>query len=91
MTRTQIQLPDDLYRRAKEFAESREMSLAEVVRRGLEQFFAAYPPPEETEREWKMPSSSRLGCRPLSPAQLRDAARGESELPEWLSSKAKRS
>ena len=36
MIRTQIQLPDDLYRRAKRFGAAREMSLAEMTRRGLE-------------------------------------------------------
>ena len=35
MTRTQIQLPDDLYQRAKEFAADREISLAELIRNGL--------------------------------------------------------
>lgn len=37
MTRTQIQLPDDLYQRAKAFAAQRELSLAEVTLPGLEQ------------------------------------------------------
>jgi hypothetical protein len=34
MTRTQIQLPDQLYQRAKAFAAAREISLAEITRRG---------------------------------------------------------
>jgi hypothetical protein len=38
MIRTQIQLPDDLYRRAKAVAKQREISLAEMTRRGLELF-----------------------------------------------------
>lgn len=38
MIRTQIQLPDELYRRAKEVAKQREISLAEMTRRGLEIF-----------------------------------------------------
>lgn len=38
MTRAQIQLPDELYQRAKAFAAQRELSLAEVTRRGLELF-----------------------------------------------------
>jgi hypothetical protein len=40
MTRTQIQLPDELYQRAKAFAAQRELSLAEVTRRGLELFLS---------------------------------------------------
>ena len=35
MIRTQIQLPDELYRRVKRLAAEREMSLAEMTRRGL--------------------------------------------------------
>lgn len=43
MIRTQVQLPDELYEKAKRFSREREMSLAEVVRRGLEQFLDRYP------------------------------------------------
>jgi hypothetical protein len=56
MTRTQIQLPDELYRRAKSFAAERELSLAEVTRRGLELFLDRFPK-ENLEREpWKIPT-----------------------------------
>lgn len=43
MVRTQIRLPDDLYRRAKQFEEEHEMSLAELTRRGLELLLNRYP------------------------------------------------
>jgi hypothetical protein len=43
MVRTQIQLPDALYERAKQFAADREMSLAELARRGLELLLERYP------------------------------------------------
>ena len=36
MIKTQVQIPDDLYRKAKRLAEEREWSFAEVMRRGLE-------------------------------------------------------
>lgn len=54
MIKTQIQLPDDLYHQAKAIAEQREWSLAEVIRRGIEQMIHLYPviPAKET---WKMP------------------------------------
>jgi hypothetical protein len=55
MVRTQIQLPDDLYGRAKRFAEAREMSLAEVARRGIETLLEQYPPPERVRKPWKLP------------------------------------
>lgn len=43
MNRTQIQLPDALYERAKAFAAEREISLAEVIRKGLELLLDRYP------------------------------------------------
>ena len=43
MTKTQIQLPDELYYKAKAIAEQREWSLAEVLRRGIEHMALAYP------------------------------------------------
>jgi hypothetical protein len=36
MVKTQIQVPDELYKKAKEIAKAKEWSLAEVFRRGLE-------------------------------------------------------
>ena len=55
MTRTQIQLPDELYQRVKAFAEQRELSLAEVARRGIELFLSRYPEPSGPSGEWKLP------------------------------------
>ena len=42
MTRTQIQLSDSLYGRTKRFADSREISLAEVCRNALELFISIH-------------------------------------------------
>jgi hypothetical protein len=61
MTRTQIQLPDGLYARAKHVAERREMSLAELVRRGLEHMVRVYGAAEEPAREWRLPDPMSLG------------------------------
>ena len=44
MVKTQIQLPDRLYREAKRVAAKRELSLAEVLRRGVEYIARVYPP-----------------------------------------------
>jgi hypothetical protein len=55
MTRTQIQLPDDLYWRAKAFAARKEISLAEVTRRGLEVFLDRFPEGQSSDGEWKLP------------------------------------
>ena len=54
MIKTQIQLPDELYRTAKAIAEQREWSLAEVMRRGLEYMAVAYPL-RTTEKPWELP------------------------------------
>jgi hypothetical protein len=55
MTRTQIQLPDELYQRAKAFAEQRELSLAEIARRGIELFIARFPADPTPGSQWKLP------------------------------------
>jgi len=55
VTRTQIQLPDQLYRRAKTFAADRELSLAEITRRGLELFLDRYPEPRPPSAQWHLP------------------------------------
>lgn len=73
MTRTQIQLPDELYQRAKRFAAKRELSLAEMTRRGLELFLDRYPDEEPSSIEWKLPMVKGGGLKvPLD--QLHEAA-----------------
>lgn len=60
MTRTQIQLPDELYRQAKRIAAEQEITLAEVVRRGLEHMLRIYPPARSSEH-WQRPEPRHLG------------------------------
>ena len=60
MVRTQIQLPDALYDEARRVAREREMSLAEVVRRGVEYITQVYPPVTCGE-PWSPPAPSDLG------------------------------
>jgi hypothetical protein len=55
MTRTKIQLPDELYQRAKTFAQQREISFAEVVRRGIELFISRFPGKPDTGGECMLP------------------------------------
>jgi hypothetical protein len=61
MIRTQIQLPEELYRAVKEFAEQKEWSLAEVVRRGLEDLLCRYPGKKKAGVEWELPEPRSLG------------------------------
>jgi hypothetical protein len=63
MTRTQVQLPDELYQRAKSFAAQRELSLAEMTRRGLELFLARFPETTPPQRTWKLPKVNAGGIK----------------------------
>ncbi len=72
MTRTQIQLPDQLYQRAKAFAAERELSLAEITRRGLEMFLDRHPDCPIPTEKWSLPRVDGGGIKmPLT--NLRDA------------------
>jgi hypothetical protein len=61
MVKTQIQLPDHLFREAKRVAADYEMSFAEVVRRSLERTMPAYPPKGATA--WLPPEPTDLCLR----------------------------
>ena len=70
MVRTQIRLPDALYEEVRRVAREREMSLAEVVRRGVEYITRAYPP-VGSGRSWTPPPGSNLGSFKASPEDWR--------------------
>jgi hypothetical protein len=61
MTRTQIQMPDVLYRRAKALADVREISLAELVRNGLEYMLRVSAEPADHPVTWALPEPMGLG------------------------------
>ena len=65
MTRTQIQLPDETFARAKKLCEAREISLAELARRGIEHILSVYTPELGANREWQPPTPRNLGSRML--------------------------
>jgi len=73
MVRTQIQLPDDLYARAKELSERRQISLAEMARRGIEYILSVYAPPGAAE-DWLPPKPRSLGWKGLSDAEIKAQA-----------------
>ena len=80
MTKTQIQVPEELYREIKSFAKAREWSLAETFRRGAELLLEVYdgdPTPPATR--WTPPCSATVGWQGLSPEQLRDTAFQDAE------------
>lgn len=61
MIRTQVQLPDRLYRDLRALAEQHEWSLAEAVRRGAELLIRSYPVVREPIEEWSLPDPMELG------------------------------
>lgn len=79
MTRTQIQLPDELYQRAKAFGARKEISLAEMTRRGLELFLARFPDQESPPQGWKLPAVRSGGVK-VSLKKLKDLSRDDEEL-----------
>jgi hypothetical protein len=75
MTKTQIQVPEELFRELRSFAKQREWSLAEAFRRGAELLLQVYPEPQAKPKiAWSPPTSSRAGWKGLTAEQLRDAA-----------------
>jgi len=60
MKRTQIQLPDWLFTAARDVAARKEISLAELVRRGLEYVIATTPGTTAGQDEWKLPAPHNL-------------------------------
>ena len=82
--KTQIQLPDDLYRSLKRVAAEKEWSLAETLRRGAEQLLQQFPEPPpgappRVPQTWLPPSSQTCGWRGLSAEQLKEALRQDVE------------
>ncbi len=74
MIRTQIQLPDEVFARAKKVCEAREISLAELARRGIEYILTVYSAPTEGQEEWEPPKPRRLGWKGLSDAEIKAEA-----------------
>ena len=78
MVRTQIQMPDLLFQRAKRFAEAREMSLAELTRRGLELLLDRWPE-QPIPAQWTLPSFDSGGLL-VALEELREISSDEQSL-----------
>lgn len=76
MVKTQIQIPEDLYRDLKKLAKRKEWSLAETLRRGGESLLQQYAAsgPASPSGDWSPPTSRRVGWKGLSAEQLKEAA-----------------
>ncbi len=66
MIKTQIQLPDKLYRELKRVAAQKEWSLAETMRRGAE-YIVTVNPASPKRAAWRPPRPRKLG-KFLAPA-----------------------
>ena len=73
MIKTQIQLPDDLYDKVKTLANEREVSMAELCRRGLEYMLRVYPVHTSKKSPWKLPEAKALGKPKIHYSRWREA------------------
>ncbi len=74
MTRTQIQLPDEVFAKAKKLCEAREISLAELARRGIEYILSVYAQEPGGSDTWQLPKPRNLGWQGLSHAEVKQQA-----------------
>jgi hypothetical protein len=74
MTRTQIQLPDEIFAQAKKLCEAREISMAELARRGIEYILTVYAAPTKSQTEWHPPKPRKLGWKGLTDAEIKAEA-----------------
>jgi len=74
MRRTQIQLPDETYARAKKICEAREIPFAELARRGIEYILSVYSQDPEADQEWQPPKPRKLGWKGFTDEQLKEEA-----------------
>ena len=80
MTKTQIQVPEELFEEVRSFAKRREWSLAETFRRGVELLMDVYfDPAGKPPASWTPPTSSLVGWKHLSAEELRDVAFADGE------------
>lgn len=81
MIKTQIQIPEDLYKDLKGLAKRKEWSLAETLRRAGENFLQQYTEQEGISKasRWTPPAPRKLGWKGLSPEQLKKAAMEDQE------------
>jgi hypothetical protein len=77
MKRTQIQIPEPLYREVKRLAALRDWSVSEVFRRAVEQLVAQYPKIKKAG-EWRLPEPRSLGEPRIPTERWRDLL-GEDE------------
>lgn len=71
MKRTQVQIPDPLYREVKRVADLQDWSVSEVFRRAAELLVAQFPPHKQ-QGAWTLPVPRKMGLRLIPPADWGD-------------------
>jgi predicted DNA-binding ribbon-helix-helix protein len=74
MTRTQIQLPEPLFGRLRSIAQIRDISVAELIRRGMELYVMTCPEVKATASAWAMPVLRGSGGHLIDPASVKAEA-----------------
>ena len=73
-TRTQIQLPELLFGKLKRIARTRDLSVAEVIRRGMEFYVQTCADPDPPTKPWTLPVLRGSGGHLLDPASIKAEA-----------------
>ena len=71
MMRTQIQLPEPLFGKLRSIAQMRDISLAELIRRGMELYVMTCPEVKATALPWTMPVLRGSGGHLIDPASAK--------------------
>lgn len=74
MVRTQIQLPEFLYRQVERMAKEKGWSLANVIRRGAEYMVQLYPGKRVQPDRWRLPEGKDLGKIKIHHSRWREIA-----------------
>lgn len=74
MARIQLQLPDNVFAKAKKLCEAREISLAELARRGIEYMLRVDAQESAQKDEWQPPKPRNLGWKGLSHTEVKKQA-----------------
>jgi hypothetical protein len=77
MKRTQIQLPDSLYDRLKNFARSQETTLSDVLRRAGEYLLSIHPEPVSDSGNWRPPPAVDIGSFRAAESEWRNLANAQ--------------
>lgn len=70
MVRTQIQLPEPLFGRLRSIAQIRDVSVAELIRRGMELYAMTCPEVKAPAPAWTMPVLRGSGGHLVDPASM---------------------